>query len=58
MNINYADIMEMEIPLLPLEKQEQMVAQYNQERQVYKKMIQKAEVRWSDIKDNIYAELI
>lgn len=58
MNINYADIMEMEIPLLPLEKQEQMVAQYNQERQLYKKMIQKAEVRWSDIKDNIYAELI
>lgn len=58
MNINYADIMEMEIPLLPKNKQQEMVNQYNQELQVYKEATQKAAARWANIKDNIYNELI
>lgn len=58
MNINYSDIMEMEIPLLTINKQQEMINQYNEELKVYKETIKKAEARWSDIKGNIYNELI
>lgn len=57
MNINHSDIMEMEIPLLPIKKQEKIVAQYNEEFKVYQEAVQKAEKRWSDIRENIYEEL-
>lgn len=57
MNINYTDIMGMEISLLPLKKQQEMVDQYNEELIVYQETVKKAEVRWSHIKDNIYNEL-
>ncbi|MGI6308334.1 MAG: restriction endonuclease subunit S [Dethiobacteria bacterium] len=58
MNINYADIMEMEIPLLPLSKQQEMIDQYHEELKVYKEAIKKAENRWSNIKDSIYNDLL
>lgn len=58
MNINYSDIMEMEIPLLTINKQQEMINQYNEELKVYKETIKKAETRWSNVKDNIYNELI
>lgn len=58
MNINYSDIMEMEIPLLTINKQQEMINQYNEELKVYKETIKKAEVRWSNIKDKIYNELL
>ncbi len=58
MNINYADIMEMEIPLLPLNKQQAMIDQYYEELQKYQDAVRKAEVRWSNIKERIYNELI
>ncbi|AGA67855.1 restriction endonuclease S subunit [Desulfitobacterium dichloroeliminans LMG P-21439] len=58
MNINYADIMEMEIPLLPMNRQQEIIDQYNEELKAYKEAIQKAEVRWSNSKDNIYNELL
>ncbi len=58
MNINYADIMEMEIPLLPINKQKEMVDQYNEELEMYKETVKKAEVRWSNIKDGIYDALL
>lgn len=58
MNINHADVMEMEIPLLSISKQEEIIDQYNKEFNVYKEVIKKAESRWSHIKDNIYNELI
>lgn len=58
MNINYSDIMEMEIPLLTTNKQQEMINQYNEEIKVYKETIKKADARWSNIKDNIYNELI
>lgn len=58
MNINYSDIMEMEIPLLEINMQQEMINQYNEELKVYKETIKKAEARWSNIKDNIYNELI
>lgn len=58
MNINHADIMEMEIPLIPKAKQEAMIKQYNDEFKVYKEIIKKTEERWSNIKYNIYNEFI
>lgn len=58
MNINYSDIMEMEIPLLSMSKQQEMIDQYNEELEVYKETIKKADTRWLNIKDNIYNELI
>jgi hypothetical protein len=58
MNINYADIMEMEIPLLPAAKQEEIIRQYRKELEVYKEAIKKAEDRWSNIKDSIYNQLM
>lgn len=58
MNINYADIMEMEIPLLSVNKQQEMINQYNEELKMYKETVKKAETRWLNIKDNIYNELI
>ena len=57
MNINYADIMEMEIPLIPMEKQHDFITKYNEEFQRYKEIIHKAEERWSKIKNEIYHEL-
>lgn len=57
MNINYADIMEMEIPLLPISKQQEMIDMYHKELKVYQETIKKAESRWSNIKDSIYNEL-
>lgn len=58
MNINHADIMEMEIPLLPISKQQEIINQYQEELNRYKETIKKAENRWKIIKDNIYNELI
>ncbi len=58
MNINYLDIMEMEIPLVPKVKQENMIKQYNDEFKIYKETVKKAEEKWSNIKENIYNELI
>jgi hypothetical protein len=57
MNINYSDIMEMEIPILPINKQQEMIEQYNKEFKTYKETIKKAETRWSNMKDSIYNEL-
>jgi type I restriction-modification system DNA methylase subunit len=57
-NINYADIMEMEIPLLPVKKQEDMINKYHQELFVYKNTIKETRNRWLQIKDSIYNQLI
>lgn len=58
MNINYADIMEMEIPLIPISKQEEIIKQYNEELKIYQESIKNAESRWSNIKNNVYQQLI
>ncbi len=58
MNINYADIMEMEIPLLPLSKQEEMIVKYHEELNIYKNTVRQAENRWVQIKAGIYNDLV
>lgn len=57
MNINYSDIMEMEIPLLSMDEQKKMIENYNEELKIYKDAISKAENRWNDIKNSIYNQL-
>lgn len=58
MNINYSDIMEMEMPLLSMDEQKKMIENYNEELRIYKDAISKAENRWNDIKNSIYEKLI
>ncbi|NLL18363.1 MAG: N-6 DNA methylase [Clostridia bacterium] len=58
MNINYLDIMEIELPLLPLNEQAAMVSKYNQEWAAYKKAVEEAETRWNQTKTSIYNQLL
>lgn len=58
MNINHADIMGMEIPILPIEKQLELIQQYHEEFKIYKETIKKAETIWTAIKGKIYNEFI
>jgi hypothetical protein len=58
MNINHSDIMEMEIPLLSLNKQNEMITKYSQEWSTYKATIDAAEKRWKQSKNKIYDNLI
>ena len=58
MNINYADIMEMEIPLLPFAKQQEIINHYQVELEMYQEAIKMAETRWSNIKDSIYNQYL
>lgn len=58
MNINYADIMEMEIPLYSMEKQQEIVAKYQEERGIYQAAIQKATQRWFRRRSDIYDQLL
>lgn len=57
MNINHSDIMEMEIPLIPISEQKDMVEQYHHELNIYKKTTSEAESRWTNIKDKLYNKL-
>lgn len=58
MNINHSDIMEMEIPLLPINDQQGMINKYNEEWSIYKKTVREAEIRWSNVRDNLYNKLV
>ena len=58
MNINHSDIMEMEIPLLALEKQREMINLYSEELSRYKKIVQEAELKWNTVKEKLYNNLI
>jgi len=58
MNINHSDIMEMEIPIVPIDVQEKMIEKYHKEFEFYKKTVSEAEKRWTNIKNDLYSELI
>ncbi|MFC0215040.1 restriction endonuclease subunit S [Paenibacillus chartarius] len=57
MNLNPADVAEIELPLLPEEKQLELVNRYLQEKERYKSAIREAETRWEKIKNQLYDEL-
>ena len=58
MNINHSDIMEMEIPLIPINEQQEMIDKYCIESNIYKKTISEAEIRWGNIKNSLYNKLM
>lgn len=58
MNINHSDIMEMEIPILPMSEQQEMVKRYSEELSLYKATISEAENRWNKTKNNLYDQFI
>lgn len=58
MNINPKDIGEMVVPILPLQKQKQIVKQYNDELYLYINTIKSAEKRWKDKRTKIYEDIL
>ncbi len=58
MNINHTDIMEMEIPLLPITEQQEMIDRYRDELRIYKAAISEAQTRWQDTQNSLYNKFI
>lgn len=58
MNINHSDIMEMEIPLLPIQEQQEIITQYKKEFSKYKDTISQTQNRWDKIKSDLYDKLL
>lgn len=57
MNLNPADVGEIEIPLLPLEKQQAISEAYRKEKQLYSETVQAASRRWEEHREQIYSTL-
>lgn len=57
MNINYKDLGELEVPLLPLEEQDAIIADYNQGLSLYQQTIAAAIEVWSRTKAEIQSRL-
>jgi hypothetical protein len=58
MNINHSDIMEIEIPLMPISEQQEIINQYTDEFSIYKATVSEAEKRWGNVKNSLYNKLI
>lgn len=58
MNINHSDIMEMEIPAIPISKQKEIINKYNNEFIIYKNTTREAEKNWVAVKNSLYDKLI
>ena len=57
MNINYKDLGELEVPLLPLEDQDAIIDDYNEGLRLYQQKIASAEKAWSGVKEEIQSRL-
>lgn len=57
MNLNPADVGEIEIPFLPLEKQLAISEAYRNEKQLYLETVQAASRRWEAQREQIYSTL-
>lgn len=58
MNLNPLDIMEMEVPQLPKEKQKEIAAKYKEEQHVFRSTVTKAQDRWKKARNAMYQELL
>lgn len=56
-NINYKDIIELEVPVLPLEAQDALVEEYNTGLKFYKETIAAAEEGWRGVQQEIQSKL-
>ena len=57
MNINYKDIIELEVPVLPLEDQDSLIQEYNSGLKFYKDTIIAAEEGWRGVQQDIQSKL-
>lgn len=57
MNINHTDIMEIEIPIVPMKNQLELAEKHKKEFLLYKEMIEQAELRWQEVKNTLYEKL-
>lgn len=56
-NINYKDIIELEVPVLPLESQDTLIQEYNSGLKFYKETITAAEEGWQGVQQDIQSKL-
>ena len=56
-NINYKDIIELEVPVLPLEAQDALIEEYNTGLKFYKDTIAAAEEGWRGVQQEIQSKL-
>lgn len=56
-NINYKDIMELEVPVLPLEAQDALIKEYNVALKLYKETIATAKEGWRGAQQEIQSKL-
>lgn len=56
-NINYKDIVELEVPVLPLEAQDALIEEYNAGLKFYKDTIAAAEEGWRRVQEKIQAQI-
>lgn len=57
MNLNPADVAEIELPLLTIKEQLDRIERYLQEKERYKAIIRDATTRWEQVKNQLYCEL-
>lgn len=56
-NINYKDVFELEVPVLPLEAQDALIEEYNTGLKFYKETIAAAEEGWRGVQQGIQSKL-
>ena len=56
-NINYKDIIELEVPVLPIEVQYALIQEYNEGLKLYKDTIAAAEEGWRGVQQDIQSKL-
>ena len=56
-NINYKDIFEIEVPVLPLEAQDTLIKEYNDGLKFYKETIAAAQEGWRGVQKDIQSKL-
>lgn len=57
MNLNPADVGEIELPLRAEAEQDELIQRYIEEKERYLTAIQQATARWEQVKNNVYSEI-
>ncbi len=58
MNLNHADVMEIELPFLSIDKQKELISMYSREKEEYKQTTERASARWDEVKAQVYGKLL
>lgn len=57
MNLNPADVGEIELPLRSEAEQDNLIRRYIEEKERYLEVVQQATARWDQVKNNMYSEI-